>query len=293
MRHTSPLPASELVLNPDGSVYHLALHPEQVGDIIFTAGDPDRVAHISRHFDRIDHRVQKREFVTHTGELNGRRVTALSTGIGTDNIDIVLNELDALVNIDLTTRTIREQLKSLQIIRLGTSGGLQPELGVDSFVVSTHGIGLDNLMHYYVMDWNEEERGIQEALTAHLGFGEQPVRPYVAQGSSLLLEKLAPHFAAGMTVTCSGFYGPQGRQLRGTPRYADLLDKLPQFEYAGHRITNFEMETSGIYGLGRMLGHECLSVNTIIANRVLQQFSGDPHGAVDRMIARVLELATA
>lgn len=287
------IPASELVLNADGSIYHLALHPEEVGDLIITAGDPDRVAAISRHFDRLDVVRQKREFVTHTGELNGLRITALSTGIGTDNIDIVLNELDALVNIDLQTRTIKDNPKSLQIIRLGTSGGLQADLAVDSVVVSSHGLGLDNLLHYYERTPLPQEQALEEAFVQQMQLAGTPIQPYVAEGSATLLKRFSPHFKAGITVTCSGFYGPQGRQLRRKPRYASLLDQLPAFAFDGHRITNFEMETSGIYGLGGLLGHACLSVNTIIANRVLKAFSKNPHAAVERMIVRSLELLTA
>ncbi len=287
------IPDSELVLNPDGSVYHLALRPEEIGDIIITAGDPDRVATISKHFDRITVQRQKREFVTHTGELNGHRISAISTGIGTDNIDIVLNELDALVNIDLPTRQIKENKRSLTIIRMGTSGGLQADLGVDQFVVSSHGLGLDNLLHYYDYEGSTAEERITQAFAEQLGLTDAKVKPYVAAADNELLATFSTHFTAGITVTCSGFYGPQGRQLRLRPKFPTLLDRLPDFKYDGHRITNFEMETSGIYGLGRLLGHKCLSINTIIANRVLRQFSKDPHAAVERMIAESLALLTS
>lgn len=287
------IPASELVLNPDGSIFHLALHPEEIGDLIITAGDPDRVAAISKHFDRIELKRQKREFVTHTGELNGHRITAISTGIGTDNIDIVLNELDALVNIDLKNRTVKATPTSLSIIRMGTSGGLQAELGVDSMVLSTHGMGLDNLLHYYQRPGDDQMEDLENAFIEQMGLKDQPIRPYAAAGSSKLREKFGEDIYAGITVTCSGFYGPQGRQLRLTPEYATLLDKLPQFSHKGHSITNFEMETSGIYGLGGLLGHECLSINTIIANRVTQEFSKDPHAAVEKMIEQALAVLTA
>lgn len=283
-----PFAASELVLNNDGSVYHLALHPDEIGEIIITGGDPNRVAAISRHFDRIDVQRQKREFVTHTGELNGKRITALSTGIGTDNIDIVFNELDALANIDLKSRMPKSTIKPLTIVRLGTSGGLQPELDVDSIIVSSHGLGLDNLMHFYQWKPAPEEGALQLAFREHMQWHNAPITPYVIGASGHLLEKFKD-FPQGITVTCSGFYGPQGRQLRGSAAYPDLLDKLPSFSANGHRITNFEMETSGIYGMGRLLGHRCLSVNTIIANRANQTFSKDPHSAVERMIEIALK----
>ena len=287
---SGPIPASELVLNPDGSVYHLNLRPEHLGDLIITAGDPGRIASISKHFDRIEFRSEKREFVAHTGSIGRKRITALSTGIGTDNIDIVLSELDALANIDLETRTIRPQPKALTIVRMGTSGGLQADLGVDTVVVSSHGIGLDNLMHYYTWTPSDEERALGDAFSAHGRLTETAIRPYVAAADGGLLERFSAHFKSGITVTCSGFYGPQGRALRGRPAFPHLLDSLPAFRFGSHRITNFEMETSGIYGMGRLLGHRCLSVNTIVANRVEQRFSSDPHRAVERMIEQALEI---
>lgn len=287
---SGPIPASELVLNPDGSVYHLNLRPEQVGDLIITAGDPGRIASISKHFDKVDFRSEKREFVAHTGSIGNKRITAISTGIGTDNIDIVLSELDALANIDLETRTIRPQKKSLTIVRLGTSGGLQADLGVDTVVVSSYGIGLDNLMHYYSWEPSEEELALGEAIAVHCGLSGSAIKPYCAAADDGLLQRFSASFRSGITVTCSGFYGPQGRTLRGRPAFPHLLDALPTFRFGSHQITNFEMETSGIYGMGRMLGHRCLSVNTIVANRVEQRFSSDPHMAVERMIVQALEV---
>lgn len=283
-----PIPASELVLNPDGSVYHLNLRPEHIGDLIITAGDPGRISSISKHFDRVEFRSEKREFVTHTGTIGQKRITALSTGIGTDNIDIVLSELDALANIDLATRTIRPHPRALTIVRMGTSGGLQADLGVDTVVVSSHGIGLDNLMHFYAWAPPDEERALCDAFSAHCRLTETAIRPYIAAADGNLLERFSAHFKSGITVTCSGFYGPQGRTIRAKPAFPHLLDALPGFRFGGHRITNFEMETSGIYGMGQMLGHRCLSINTVVANRVEQRFSSDPHRAVERMIEQAL-----
>lgn len=287
------IPDSELVLNADGSIYHLSLHPDEIGELIITAGDPDRVAEISKYFDRVDVARQKREFVTHTGELNGHRITAISTGIGTDNIDIVLNELDALVNIDLQSRTIKPKHTSLSIVRLGTSGGLQPDIPVDSVVLSTHGLGLDNMLHFYAREEAVEQQAMQQAFVQQMELSSHPIHPYIVPGSDQLLAKFDAAFNRGITVTCSGFYGPQGRQLRLAPRFNHLLDKLPQYKYDTHRITNFEMETSGIYGLGALLGHECLSINTIIANRATKAFSKNPKKAVARMIEQALSVLTA
>jgi len=288
------IPESELVLNPDGSIYHLALHPEDIATRILLVGDPDRVARISRHFDHIEIQKQKREFVTHTGTLNGQRITVMSTGIGTDNIDIVLNELDALANIDLKTREVKQQHTTLHFIRIGTSGSLQPDLLVDEFLAGTHGLGLDMLMHYYDSPETEEESKMSEVLMAHGTSASMPARPYFRAASSRLLGHFTKHysFKTGITATCAGFYGPQGRQLRAALKYPDFLESLQRFEYNGLRVMNFEMETAGIYGLGRILGHECLSVNAIIANRATHTFSKDPYKTIDRLIETVLEIVS-
>lgn len=279
---------SELILNPDGSVYHLNLRPEHLADTVITVGDPERVGEVSKHFDTIEHQIAKREFVTHTGRVGNTRLTVLSTGIGTDNIDIVLNELDALVNIDLENRTVNETARSLNIIRMGTSGGLQAELGVDSFLVSTGAIGLDGLMNYY--DTHQTDADIALAINRHLGLSGKLVPAYYADGSKTLLDKFDDSFHRGITVTCTGFYGPQGRELRLKPSVNDFIPKLQSFEFNGNKLTNFEMETAGIYGMGQALGHHCLSVNTIIANRATGVFSKDYHTAVEKMISKTLEI---
>lgn len=285
-----PIAPSELILNPNGSVYHLNLRPEQLANTIITVGDPGRVATVSQHFEHIEHRVEKREFVTHTGTFRNKRLTVLSTGIGTDNIDIVLNELDALVNIDLGTRQIRDTLRSLSIVRLGTSGTLHADIPVDSLVLSSHGLGLDNVLHYY----NHEQEGplqrLEQEILEHTRLEGFNIRPYLVSGDELLLDHFSQLGTSGITATCSGFYGPQGRQLRLPPAIPDILDRLASFHNGNHRITNFEMETSAIYGLGKLLGHRCLSINTIIANRAKGEFSKDPKAAVEQMIRRALEL---
>lgn len=282
------LEASELVLDAAGGVYHLGLHPDQIGDIIFIAGDPGRIARISERFDRVDHKVQNREFVTHTGELGGRRVSALATGIGTDNIDIVLNELDALVNIDLVDRSVRKNTRALKIIRLGTCGALQPELEVDSLVVSSFALGLDNVMHYYDNEMDDEESELLEAILTHCSFPINMPKPYLVKGDEGMLEVLSPGNSSGITVTAGGFYGPQGRRLRLSPRIADLNQKLSSLDLNGLRCMNYEMETSALYGLSSLMGHHACTVCTVVANRHGKKFSKDHHRAVDNMIDSVL-----
>lgn len=286
-----PLLASELILNPDGSVYHLHLRPENLADTVITVGDPDRVAQVSKHFDSIEFSTAKREFVTHTGRIGNKRLTVLSTGIGTDNIDIVMNELDALVNIDLKDRELKSQTRSLNIIRVGTSGGLQEELGVDSLLVSEYAIGMDGLMNFYHTEANYS--AMVEGLVAHLGSSDNIVKPYIAEGSKELIDLFDDSIKRGITVTCTGFYGPQGRQLRLRPAIDDFIPKLQSFNHEGKVLTNFEMETAGIYGMSNILGHRCCSVNLIIANRATGQFSSDPGKAVEGMIEKVLASITA
>ena len=281
---------SELIINERGAVYHLDLRPEELAQNIITVGDPDRVALVSRYFDRIECKRQHREFVSHTGTLGAKRVTVVSTGIGPDNIDIVLNELDALVNIDFDTRHIREQITSLNIIRIGTSGSLQADIPVDSFVASTHGLGLDNLMNYYRMEHNEQENQLLHSFTTHTQLHAQVSYPYISMGSASLLKHFVEGYHQGITVTCPGCYGPQGRILRLGIRNPELIDRLTAFSFGQHRITNFEMETSAIYGLGKLLGHHCLSLSAIVANRVRKEFSKDGGAAVDQLIRRSLEI---
>ena len=277
--------SSELVLGPDGSIYHLALFPEEVAPTILTVGDPDRVAKVSAHFDRIEVRRQKREFVTHTGEIGGKRLTVVSTGIGPDNIDIVLNELDALFNIDLQTRTLRPEPQRLRIVRLGTSGSMRPDLAPGTFVASSFGAGLDNLLSFYRPRFSPEETHIAQALAQTLP--EVPA-PYVVAGSESLLTAFSD-WQQGITITCPGFYGPQGRSLRAPSAVPDLPERLGELQIGTHRVTNFEMETAAIYGLCRLLGHEGLSLSVILANRRLGAFADNPAALEAELIRQALE----
>jgi len=290
--HTEPgtiIEPSELVLNPDGSVYHIALRPEQLGDTVLVVGDQGRVEKVSRHFERIEHRVQNREFVAHTGVYKGMHITALSTGIGTDNIDIVLNELDALVNIDLAARSPKRAHKSLRIIRLGTCGALQEDIPVDSLIVSAYGVGLDNVLHYYAYENTDAETRLLNELLAHAEWPDNLPLPYVAAGDKELIERLGHGNTVGITFTAGGFYGPQGRQLRLLPSVDGLNERISSFAHADLRATNYEMETSALYGLGGMLGHRTCTVCCVVANRLRKEYSKDHHAAIDHMIAQVLE----
>ncbi len=280
---------SELIINSRGAVYHLNLRPEELATTIITVGDPDRVAAVSKHFDHIECQFQHREFITHTGTIGEKRISVVSTGIGTDNIDIVLNELDALANIDFTTRTINPSLKSLTIIRVGTSGSLQSDIPVDSFVASTHGLGIDNLLNFYRHDNNEEDRYILREFIKHTQLDSKTASPYIASAGTSVLKHFVDGFHQGITITSPGFYGPQGRVLRLGLSNPDLIDQFTGFRYGNHRISNFEMETSAIYGLGRLLGHHCLSLNAIVANRVKKEFSKDGGAAVEKLIIKTLE----
>lgn len=278
------LAESELVLNPDGSIYHLNLLPEDLADTVITVGDPDRVQEVSRYFDAIDIKKGKREFITHTGRIGNKRITVLSTGIGTDNIDIVLNELDALVNIDFEKRTVKSALKSLNIIRIGTTGSLQEDVATDSILISSYGLGLDALMNYYqgVAQVKNVEK-LQEKLGGLLG--SLPYYLYPADRD--LLNKFSDQ-QQGITVTAPGFYGPQGRTLRALPCHPALFPTLTAFRYANLRITNLEMETAGIYALSAILGHKALSVNAVVANRITKEFSENPQKTILNTIKLVL-----
>lgn len=284
--------ASELILNPDGSVFHLKLLPDQIADDIILVGDPQRVSMISDKFDNIEVKIENREFITHTGYFNNKRITALSTGIGTDNIDIVLNELDALVNIDLKLRTIKENHKSLNLIRIGTTGSLQKHLPVDSFVLSEYGLGFDGLMHYYDFQHDNEEKIILDSFLEHCHWQGKYAEPYLVKASSLLSEKLGKNITRGITATAGGFYGPQGRMLRLNLALPNLNDQLGSFEFQKLQITNFEMETSALFGLSKMLGHNACTICTIIANRIAKQYSKDYKVSVDNLINLVLERLT-
>ena len=288
----SIIPSSELIINERGAIYHLDLRPEEIAPTIILVGDPGRVAKVSENFDRVEVKRQHREFITHTGYIGSKRLTVLSTGIGPDNIDIALNELDALANINLDSRTIKPTMTSLQFIRFGTSGSLQADIPVDSFVASTHGIGLDNLLNYYQYEKTADESAIEKAFIEQTGLSAHITIPYVFKCSQQLLNLFNEEFHKGITVTCPGFYGPQGRVLRLPLQQPGLINKLTEFSFLNHRITNFEMETSAIYGLGKLMGHECMSVNVIIANRVVKEFSKDSNKAVEKLIAKTLEALT-
>lgn len=284
---------SELIINSRGAVYHLDVRPEELAQTIITVGDPDRVGEVSKHFDSIESKHHHREFVTHTGQLGNKRMSVVSTGIGTDNIDIVLNELDALANIDFNTRLIKPSLTPLTIVRVGTSGALQADIPVDSFVASTHGLGVDNLLNFYRQENNEEELQLLSAFVTHTQMGSQYAAPYIASAGPSIQKYFVEGFYHGITVTCPGFYGPQGRVLRLGLTNPDLIDQLTNFRFGNHRITNFEMETSGIYGLGKLLGHHCLSLSAIVANRVQKEFSKDGAAAVEKLIQKTLEIISA
>lgn len=284
---------SELIINKRGAVYHLDLRPEELADTIITVGDPDRVTEVSKHFDRIEYQCQHREFISHTGYLGKKRLTVLSTGIGPDNIDIVLNELDALVNIDFATRTIKPQLTSLNIIRVGTSGSLQADIPTDHFVASTHGLGIDNLLNFYRYEENEEEKQLLQSFVTQTQLHHRISQPYICGCSAGLIKHFVNNFHHGITVTCPGFYGPQGRILRLGLSNPQLIDRLTQFNFGPHRITNFEMETSSIYGLGKLLGHHCLSLSAIVANRVSKQFSNDSQKTIQQLISKTLDILSS
>jgi uridine phosphorylase len=282
--------ASELIINNRGAIYHLDTTPGEIAETIIIVGDPARVKEVSKYFDKVEVENNHREFITHTGWLGKKRISAVSTGIGTDNIDIVLNELDALVNIDFVTRTIKDQLRHLNIIRIGTSGSLQADVPVDSFVASTHGLGIDNLMNFYIHVNNEEEKQLLHSFVTQTQLHNRFSYPYIAGAAMSLIKHFVDGYHQGITVTCPGFYGPQGRVLRLGITNPQLIDRLTDFKFGHHRITNFEMETSGIYGLGKALQHNCLSLSAIVANRIHKNFSADGLATVEKLIVKTLEI---
>ena len=284
--------SSELILNPDGSIYHLNLKPKHIAKDIIFVGDQNRVEKITKHFTSIEFSQQKREFKTQTGIYKGKRITVMSTGIGPDNIDIVMNELDALVNIDLEKRTIKDELTSLNIIRIGTSGSLQKDVPCDSFVMSRFGLGLDNMLRSYLID-DICEIEMENAFIKHTNWDMRKGRPYIIKGSKILEKRLESSIIhKGITATAGGFYGPQGRVLRLGIQDPELNSKMDNFKFDANRITNLEMETAAIYGLSKLLGHNALSLNAIIANRASGTFSEDPYKAVDELIAYTLDKLT-
>lgn len=286
----SRIAESELIINDRGAVYHLDLRPEEIAGTVITVGDPDRVKEVSKYFDTIEVKRQHREFISHTGLVGKKRLTVLSSGIGPDNIDIVLNELDALVNIDFQTREIKKELRSINIIRIGTSGSLQADIPVDSFVASSHGLGVDNLLNFYRHEQNDQEKELLQSFITHTQIHGQIGQPYITSGAASLIKHFVKDFHQGITVTCPGFYGPQGRVLRLGIRNPELINRLTDFRFGQHRITNFEMETSAIYGLGKLLGHNCLAINAIVANRVRKEFSKDGKAAVESLIKEFIRI---
>lgn len=279
--------SSELILNEDKSIYHLGIHPDQVGDIIITVGDPHRVDMVSRHFDKIIVRKECREFVTHAGYVKDKRVTVISTGIGTDNIDIVLNEVDALANCNLETGEAKAELRSLDIIRIGTSGAIQADIPVDTFIASQYAIGFDALQSFYEYDMDANESKLYQTVATQLKSNSIDIKPTIAR-SSFPLELEGIEMTKGITITAPGFYAPQGRHLRLAPKYPNIINQMDSLEFNGLKCTNLEMETSGIYTLSNLMGHRAISLNAILANRVNGVFSQDPQATINRLIDSVV-----
>ena len=283
---------SELILNPDGSIYHLHLRPEDLATTIITVGDPDRVDQVSKYFDHIQLKQQKREFKTHTGLYKNKRITVISTGIGSDNIDIVLNELDALVNIDFETRTLKNKLTALDIVRIGTSGALQADIPVDSILMSTYGLDINGMLQSYEIE-TIRNKAFEKAFCMHTEWNNDRAQPVLVENSKALEHQLYEnHILTGITATCGGFYGPQGRMLRLEPKDSIFRNKLQSFRYEDLKITNFEMETSAIYGLSKLLGHQACSMNAILANRANGSFSKKPDETIDNLIQYTLNKLT-
>ena len=283
---------SELILNPDGSIYHLHLRPKDLATTIITVGDPDRVDQVSKFFDQIELKQQKREFKTHTGLYKNQRITVISTGIGSDNIDIVLNELDALVNIDFETRTLKNKLTALDIVRIGTSGALQADIPVDSILISTHGLDINGMLPSYEIE-TIRNKAFEKAFCMHTEWNNDRAQPVLVENSKALEHQLYEnHILTGITATCGGFYGPQGRMLRLEPKDSIFRNKLESFRYEDLKITNFEMETSAIYGLSKLLGHQACSMNAILANRANGSFSKKPDETIDNLIQYTLNKLT-
>jgi len=283
---------SELILRDDGSIYHLNLKPEHLADKIIVVGDPNRVALISSRFEKIEHKISGREFHTHTGIYKEQRISVISTGIGVDNLDIVINELDAEVNIDLETKMIKPQKKKLEIVRLGTSGSLQEDIPTGAFIVSEYAIGMDGVLNFYKTDYEKDEVELLEAFHNQIDYPEILPKPYIVRASKLLFDKLNPGNYSGITATASGFYGPQGRKLRLATTFEQQNEALGKFSFNGKRITNFEMETSSLYGLSSLLGHEACTVCAIIANRYRKEFCEKPTEVISELIDLVLQRLT-
>jgi len=278
---------ADLIINPDGSIYHLNLLPEDIADNVITVGDPDRVSEISKHFDSVELKKGKREFITHTGYLGKKRISVISTGIGTDNIDIVLNELDALVNIDFNKRQIKNELKSLNIIRIGTSGSVQEDIPIGSIMISEYGLGLDALMNYYEQESDVIESKLLNDIKLHFN-DLTGINPYLTAADPKLSEIIGSDLMKGITLTAPGFYAPQGRRVRAKTNFPEIINLIQTFSSGKHRISNLEMETAGIYALAKSLGHKALSVNAILASRVQSEFSPEPQKIINKAIELVL-----
>lgn len=287
------IPESELILNEDGSVYHLHLKNKHIADNVIVVGDPGRVAIISAKFDSIEYKIGSREFITHTGFFNGVRLTVVSTGIGVDNIDIVVNELDAAVNIDLETRTPKKETRSLNIIRIGTSGAMQENIPVGSFVASIYAFGFDGVPSFYTPEMSENEMNIQEAFIDKMEWKNYMAKPYFTEASNSLVEKITQGMFLGITATANGFYGPQGRMLRLKLNHPNMEEQFRNFTFNKLQVTNFEMECSGLYALCSMLGHNSLTVCTILANRYRKEFSKNAKSSINELIDIVLSRLTS
>lgn len=284
---------SELPVNSDGSIYHLAIKPEHLADTVLVVGDQGRVEKISKHFDRIEIVASNREFVTHTGTIGSKRITAMSTGIGTDNIDIVLNELDALRSVDFEKRETIENPKPLEIIRIGTCGGLRKEIEPGSFIHSRYAIGLDAVMHYYQAHFEEEELELARSFAAHVNWSLDGIKPYAVKSSKEAGSKFEEGFIQGITATACGFYGPQGRKLRLPVAMPDINERMGSFSFEGLPLANYEMESSALFGLGAALGHQCTTVCLVVANRAADSFLTDHQPAMEELISIVLERVSA
>lgn len=278
---------TDLILNKDGSLYHLNLKPGDIAPIILTVGDPGRVHRISRHFDTVDFEMNKREFITHTGKYKGKRITVISSGMGTDNVEVLMTELDALVNMDFKEREWKEKRQKLYVIRVGTSGSIQEDVRLGTHVVSEYGVGLDTLMSFYNLQLDDFEKEVGLDLQKYIGLN---FTPYCVRGSDILFNLFRSIGTPGNTLTCPGFYAPQGRNMTGDNKFPDLESTLNYFHNDAFWLTNIEMETAGYYGLARIMGHEALSVNAIIANRIRKKFSKDPNRIIDSMIRKVLDI---
>ena len=286
----SPFPPSELIINEDGSVFHLHLRPEQLADKVILVGDPGRVATVAAHFDSKECEVSSREFHSITGSYNGKRITVLSTGIGCDNIDIVMNELDALANIDFTTRTELPEHRTLTIVRIGTCGGMQPETPIGTFVASVKSIGFDGLLNYYAGRNDVCDLALEDAFKQHMSWSPLKPAPYVANADAELIDRVAGNdMVRGITIACGGFYGPQGRQIRLRIQGPDQNKKIEAFEYDGMKICNFEMESSALAGLSSLLGHKAMTCCMVIANRYAQEMNTEYKNTIYTLIQLVLE----